>query len=126
MLGWDGLLGSLQAGRIADLLVVHGTDGDPYGSLLAATETDLDLVMIGGVPRVATSTLMRKLGITTGTEPLTIRRKKRLLNLPETTADPDVEALSAQDAITALSAALADLPNHGRLPPLSWVQTGCG
>jgi hypothetical protein len=80
--------------------------------LLAATEADLDLVMIGGVPRVASSTLMRKLGVTSGTEALTIRRKKRVLNLPEATADPAVEALSAEDAIKALSAALADLPKH--------------
>jgi cytosine/adenosine deaminase-related metal-dependent hydrolase len=112
MLGWDGLLGSVQPGRIADVLVVHGTDADPYGCLLSATEDDLDLVMIGGVPRAASTTLMRKLGVTSGTEPLAIRRKKRVLNLPDTTADPQVEALSAKDAIDALSTALADLPKH--------------
>ena len=116
LLGWDGLLGSLQSERIADLFVVHGTEGDPYGCLLAATEADLDLVVIGGIPRLATSTLMRKLGVTAGTEALTIRRKKRVLNLTEATADPDVEALSAEDAIKALGAALADLPKHGLMP----------
>jgi cytosine/adenosine deaminase-related metal-dependent hydrolase len=114
LLGWEESLGSLQPGRIADLLVVHGTAGDPYAELLSATEADLDLVLIGGVPRIATSALMRKWGVTSGTEVLTIRRKKRLLHLPEETADPEVEALSAQAALEALRIALADLPNRLR------------
>lgn len=111
LLGWDGLLGSIGPGRIADLLVVHGTTGDPYASLLTATEADVDLVMIGGVPRVATSILMGEFGVTAGTEALTVGGQMRLLNLPEVTADPDVEALTAAAAITALTDALAQLPN---------------
>ncbi len=32
MLRWDSLLGSLEAGKLADLLVVEGAAGDPYAA----------------------------------------------------------------------------------------------
>ena len=50
MLGWDTQLGSLEAGKRADLLVVAATTGNPYTRLVDATEADLRLVMIDGIP----------------------------------------------------------------------------
>jgi 5-methylthioadenosine/S-adenosylhomocysteine deaminase len=112
MLGWQDQLGSLQAGKYADLIVVHGTAGDPYTALVEATEGDLDLVMIGGVPRAATPALMRKLGVTSGAESIDVAGHKRVINLTEAEADPDVERLSIKKAVSLLSKALADLPNR--------------
>ena len=37
MLGWGDAIGSLADGHYADLLVVAGTDGDPYDHLLTAS-----------------------------------------------------------------------------------------
>src|SRR6478736_7649489 len=36
MLGWDQAIGSVAGGKLADLLVVAGTSGDPYDHLLRA------------------------------------------------------------------------------------------
>ena len=113
MLGWHQQLGSVEAGKYADLVVVHGHAGDPDTALVEATEGDLDLVMIGGVPRAATPALMRKLGVTSGTESITVAGHTRVINLTEATADPDVERLSVKKALSLLATALADLPHHG-------------
>ena len=48
ILGWENALGSLAADRFADLLVVAGTDGDPYEHLLTASERDISLVSSAG------------------------------------------------------------------------------
>jgi imidazolonepropionase-like amidohydrolase len=62
MLGWDTELGSLEAGNRADLLVIAATSGDPYTRLVDTTEADPRLVMIDGIPRRHTPTLMTRLG----------------------------------------------------------------
>ena len=51
MLGWGDAIGSLADGHFADLLVVAGTDGDPYDHLLTAEERDIALVVVDGVAR---------------------------------------------------------------------------
>ena len=64
LLGWDQAVGSLEPGKRADLIVVHGKTGDPYSRLLAADEADLDLVMINGIVRSGSTNLTRKLQVT--------------------------------------------------------------
>ena len=78
ILRWEGHLGSLEAGKRADLIVVAGTGDDPYGHLLEARETDLELVMIDGVTRVATQGLMTALGSGVPTESLAVGSTTRL------------------------------------------------
>src|SRR3954471_4791118 len=78
LLGWDGLLGSLQPGARADLIVVDddrpgggggagGAGGaaarDPYRLLIEASEADLNLVVLDGVPRLGRPGLMTRLGV---------------------------------------------------------------
>ena len=58
ILRWDDVIGSIVAGKRADLLIVDGTGGDPYTHLVLARETDLSLVIIDGVPRYGTPALM--------------------------------------------------------------------
>jgi 5-methylthioadenosine/S-adenosylhomocysteine deaminase len=113
MLGWDAQLGSLEAGKRADLIVVSGTAGEPHSQLIDATEADLQLVMINGIARMATARLMERLTGGAGTESIRVGGRPRLLNLAQATADPDVEAVSVAEAITRLSAALRSLPTHG-------------
>ncbi len=108
MLGWDAHLGSIEAGKRADLVVVNGRGGDPYRLLVDATEADLNLVMINGTARVGTPALMRRLGPVQ--EDVTVAGRTRSLNLHQDTADPSVAALSVRETIRRLRDALADLP----------------
>jgi cytosine/adenosine deaminase-related metal-dependent hydrolase len=113
MLGWGDQVGSLRAGLRADLLVVAGTTADPCDALVGATEGDIALVAIAGVPRVGSSTLMQALGVAAaaGSEAITVAGRKRVLNLVEPTADPTVSSLSVAEATSVLSTALAGLPS---------------
>jgi 5-methylthioadenosine/S-adenosylhomocysteine deaminase len=52
MTQWAGHIGSIEAGKAADLLVLGGAAGDPYDQLLRARESDVLLVLIDGRPRL--------------------------------------------------------------------------
>ena len=69
ILGWQNVLGSIRSGARADLIVLDGTSTDPYKALVHAAETAISLVMINGVPRFGTSTLMTRLGATANGSP---------------------------------------------------------
>ena len=88
MLGWDGAIGSLEAGKRADLIAVGGATADPYAGLIAATERDLVLVMIGGVACAGQPHLVAP--YTQNGEPVTIGGRTRVLNFDPAGADPDV------------------------------------
>ena len=105
MLGWGEHIGSLDAGKRADLIVVEGTAGDPYDALL-------DAVVINGVPRAGTRKLMTALGLGGG-EKIEVGGQERLLNLAQANADPAVAALSVAEAVDRLEKALAALPDAG-------------
>jgi 5-methylthioadenosine/S-adenosylhomocysteine deaminase len=132
MLGWGAHLGSLEAGKRADLLVLDGQTGDPYQQLIDATEADFHLVMINGTPRVGTPGLMHALVPALATpggnagnagEPLRIHGRDRVLNLAQTTADSGVAQLTVAEAINRLTDALADLPAAGQ-PALAGQPVG--
>ena len=61
ILRWDATLGSLEANKRADLIVITGQTGDPYAQLLRATETAIALVMINGIARIRVPSLMQTL-----------------------------------------------------------------
>jgi hypothetical protein len=119
MLGWDAHLGTLQAGRRADVVVVHGAKGDPYSTLVDADETGIDLVVINGIPRVGRPGFMKTLGVTGGTEQLAVGGAPRILNLVQATADPDVAQLSVAQAQDVLDKAMHALPDDAALHTLA-------
>lgn len=47
-LGVDDVLGSLEVGKRADVIIVNGDAAKPYETLLATTPTQVGLVMVGG------------------------------------------------------------------------------
>ncbi len=108
ILHWDHLLGTIEVGKRADLIVVDGTQKDPYAALLAATESSITLVMIDGVARVGVPNLMLKFG--TQGESIAVGPQKRTLNLGQPTQDPAVASLTLAQATASLTDALKRLP----------------
>jgi hypothetical protein len=68
-LRWDSQVGSVEAGKVADLTLVTAPTGSPtgglpaspYRSLIDATDQDVRLVMVGGDPLAGDAKLMKRL-----------------------------------------------------------------
>lgn len=58
MLGWDRYLGSIEAGKRADLLVLADTVEHPYSQLINAHENQITVVVIDGRPRIGRQGLL--------------------------------------------------------------------
>jgi 5-methylthioadenosine/S-adenosylhomocysteine deaminase len=112
VLRWQQALGTLEAGRRADLLVVSGRDGDPHGHLFTRSERDVELVVINGFPRYGSKTMMQHLlgSAASEAESATIAGRSRLLDLRQATADPDVGEIPLGRAKELLTDALERLP----------------
>jgi hypothetical protein len=108
ILKWQAALGTLEAGKHADLCVIDGVDGDPYDALIHARETQIRLVMIEGVARYGEPALMHALHA--DGEKLRVGGQARTLFLKDGGGDPDVESVSLSTATTALRHALHALP----------------
>ena len=108
ILKWDAHVGSIEAGKLADLVVFNGRRGDPYQHLLRARETGLTLVVIGGEARYGQSRLMKLLG--KDGEKLQVGDSDRLLDLAEALGDPIVGALSLSEARDRLADGMRRLP----------------
>ena len=122
MLGWDGAIGSLGDGKLADLLVVAGTSGDPYDHLLRAC----------GARHRARRRRRRGSFRAAGTdgrdrdpdaafEAVRIGGRERRLLLTEADVDPIIGGLTLAAARARLTDALGDLAAlAGRLehPPV--------
>jgi 5-methylthioadenosine/S-adenosylhomocysteine deaminase len=109
ILTWDEHLGSIEETKYADLVVVAGRQGDPYAHLVEAKETDLELVVIDGVPRYGQPRLMEKFDLGAGTEALKVGSAARVINLQDDAADPVVSSLTLGEARVRLKNALANL-----------------
>jgi 5-methylthioadenosine/S-adenosylhomocysteine deaminase len=58
---WPHSVGRLERGALADIIVVRRSEPDPYRSLIAATESDIRLVVVGGRARYGFRSLMQRL-----------------------------------------------------------------
>jgi 5-methylthioadenosine/S-adenosylhomocysteine deaminase len=107
ILKWGHCLGSLEAGKIADILVVSGHSGDPYTHLLTRRESDIQLVVIDGVPRYGLRRWMLDLG-RPGEQRL-LNGRLRILHLG---GAPDAELVSLPLSVAQerLANALQNLP----------------
>ncbi len=110
ILGWSASLGRLREGALADLLVIGGVDGDPYERLIDATERDVRLVAVHGVPRYGARSLMEELHADPGLplEPWTEGGLDACFQLA--TPSSTINGLGLAEATAALREALADLP----------------
>jgi len=106
---WDAKLGSIEAGKIADLTVLARAGGDPYEDALRSTEKDVRLVVVGGVPRYGHPDVMRKL-VTPGKDVETICVGGQVRTLDLETTDPRVPTIRFTEAEAILRDAMGDLP----------------
>lgn len=107
MLQWDRMVGSLQPGKVADIVVVAGTNANPYAPLLSAWEDDILLVLIGGRVRHGDAQLVSP--NLKGQEAVVIGKRTYLLDLDEPDAGP-MSGLSFATAKAKLVDGLARLP----------------
>ncbi len=107
ILKWDKLLGTIEPGKRADLIVINGTVADPYDALIRARETDLRLVMINGVARYGVPEVMQEL--VPNDQTARIGGQIRRLFLKQETADPDVAQVSLRKASTTLEEAFRNI-----------------
>jgi cytosine/adenosine deaminase-related metal-dependent hydrolase len=111
ILRWETLVGTLQPGRRADLMLLNGQAGDPYLQAITARETTITVVLIDGVPRVGQRWLMGRFGLTAAdVEAVQVGRSDRWLYLAQDQGHPLVGALSLGEATNRLEEALANLP----------------
>jgi cytosine/adenosine deaminase-related metal-dependent hydrolase len=115
ILKWDAAVGSIEAGKRADLLVVDGRAGDPYEHLLKARESSLTLVVVDGAPRYGQPRLMASFTVGRVVERRTVGGADRVIDLTDAAADPLVGALSLGDAEAQLAEGLRDLPELARV-----------
>lgn len=111
ILRWDAHLGSLEAGKLADLIVVTRPAGDPYAALLEATEADIALVVIDGAPRCGLPTWMDALHAPG--EQVEIAGAPRTLQL----SDSDAALPTLAEARATLAEMLHSLPAIAAQPP---------
>jgi cytosine/adenosine deaminase-related metal-dependent hydrolase len=112
ILKWDGALGSIEAGKRADLMVVDNRRGDPYDHLIGARETSVVLSVIDGIPRYGQPRLMDRFA--GATESFDLDGSQRVFFFEQETADPIVAALSLSEATDRLEEALHRLPELAR------------
>lgn len=105
---WGRAIGQLVSGGFADVTILNGRgDGDAWRRIVAATEADVRLVVIGGVPRFGEPKLMTAAGAPPSF-PVTVRRRRRLAALPD--PDDSANAWSWITIMKALKTVQADPP----------------
>lgn len=112
ILKWEQGIGSLEAGKRADLVVVREADGDPYLHLIRARETDISLVVIDGVRRCGLPKLMP--AKRSGLEDWKVGRQTRRLDLRGADMDPLTAGLTLRVAATRLKKGLKTLKSLAR------------
>jgi len=111
MMGWDQWVGSLAAGRRADIVVVAGQNKDPHAQLIEATEEDLAAVLIDGRIRCGRSDLIDAASATA--ERVVVGRATMMIDLVEPGTDP-LAGFSLSAATEKLAYGFAHLPELAR------------
>ena len=112
ILKWDKLVGSIEPGRRADVLVIAGADGDPYEALIRAKEQDIRLLIINGVPRYAVLGMAERW--MPDPEFIRVAGERRALFLDQQSGDPDVADISLKTATLRLRKALREIAKLAR------------
>lgn len=109
VLGLDDVLGSVAAGRKADLAVVAGNCAAPRHALIEAQPADVRLVLVGGVPLYGDAALQAAAPVLPGCESIDVCGAPKFVCVAETggtAANKFGQTLA--DITGALSQALTD------------------
>lgn len=108
-LGLGAVLGSIDVGKKADLMVIVGDAGDPWAALLAAHPRDVRLVLVGGVLLYGDEVLEAVAPAAPGCEHLDVCCRPKFVCVAEaggTTANKLGQTY--MELVTALATAVAD------------------
>ncbi|SDD61718.1 Cytosine/adenosine deaminase [Pricia antarctica] len=112
ILGWENVLGSLQVGMKADMLIVRGYQGNPYKKLINATEKHLLGVFINGVPRCVQKRILNRFDFDTpDIEKFKIENVTRYIYLKESDPENILDGISLKASQNKIASGLQNL-NH--------------
>ncbi len=109
MVKWDKLVGSLEPNKRADVLVLNKKTDEPYKTLILAHEEDISLVVIDGVPRYGSKTLMNAAKATS--DEVTVAGHKRHVQYHDAAANPEIDAVTLGSATSTLKTFFGNLPD---------------
>jgi len=109
MMGWGGQLGTIEAGKRADFVVIDDKGPQPCRRLVDARESSVVLVVVNGVRRYGQPRLMRNTGVL---ETRRVAGVSRAFHLSQNDIDPVVGGLSIADAEERLTEVLSDLARY--------------
>ena len=105
---WDVRLGTVEAGKLGDLLVLENRVADPFENLVRATEREVRMVIIGGQLRYGDSAAFAPLQLPAGDlEPIQVGGRPRQLYLKQ--EGSLLSGLTFAAARQRLEAAMSDL-----------------
>src|SRR5262245_52411293 len=107
ILHWDRHLGTLEAGKLADFVVIAGATDNAYLHLIKARENDVSLVVIDGRPRYGLAQTMQALAATG--ETITVKGTARIVDFDTPDDEPEIERISLAEATQRLTRALGEL-----------------
>ncbi len=111
---WGIQVGRLAPGALADIAVFANVDGDPWRTVLRATERHVRLVIVGGRPAYGNLSLLQAAGVDDA-EPVTVAGVRRglVMALPDEVLPPEPDlqreaTKSWADGLAELAAVWAD------------------
>jgi len=107
ILGWSERLGSIEPGRLADLVVIAGKSGAPYTHLVESTESGVALVVIRGRACYGRADLVGPLAPVTDTA--AVAGEPRAFSLEADPVVGDVRLSAATDVLVDTLGNLVDL-----------------
>ena len=117
--GWDAKLGTLEPGKLADVLVLDDWVSDPFENLVRATEREVRLVLIGGQARYGDAEVLQPLGLPTADlETLKVGGRAKQLFLKQTGSPLGVHTFAA--ARQRLETAMSDLATLRAQPAVAF------
>jgi len=112
IVGWENRVGRIAPGFAADMVVVKNRSSDPYENLIAATEREIALVIINGVPRYGEQALMRSCGVQLDQiEHSDVGGKPSSFYLQDADSLPQINEISLGRATWALHMVMSNLRN---------------
>ncbi|MBP2429177.1 5-methylthioadenosine/S-adenosylhomocysteine deaminase [Bradyrhizobium japonicum] len=106
----DQLIGTIEAGRHADIFMMSGHSPDAYSNLVTASPSDVSLTIVNGVPVYGTPDHMAQAGVST-TEDVSVCGEKRSLNSQALTVSGAFAAATTQlgNALTGQNTSLGPI-----------------